>query len=59
MLDVPDVDNDDWNDVWDYSFQYLISVKERLNTFQISHYSYLVLDRVRKFLPTGLYDYWL
>lgn len=37
LVDIPDLDRDDWSDIWDLSFKQLVSLRDRFIQFKIIH----------------------
>lgn len=40
LRDIPDLDNDDWDEVWDSPFRSLASLRDRLIQFKLVHRAY-------------------
>lgn len=52
--DIPNFDNDDWDDIWDFPFSSLVSLRDRLIQFKIVHRAYFTPHRLHKMNPTPL-----
>lgn len=48
-LDIPSLDNDDWEDMLDYPLQQLVSTRDRLIQFKIIPHNFLTPERLATF----------
>lgn len=46
--DVPELDTEDWEDIWDYPMHILVSARDRLIQFNILHRIYLMPRRLHR-----------
>lgn len=58
QLDIPSLDNDDWDDVWDFPFRSLVSMRDRLIQFKIVHRAYFTPHRLHQMNPTCPSECW-
>lgn len=56
--DIPDFDSDDWDDVWDFPFSSLVSLRDRLIQFKIVHRAYFTPHRLHKMNPDSPLECW-
>lgn len=56
--DIPDLDNDDWDDIWDFPFSSLVSLRDHLIQFKIVHRAYFTLYRLPKMNPESPLGCW-
>ena len=46
--DDPELDSEDWVDIWDFPFKILVSLRDRLIQYKIVHRAYLTPARVHR-----------
>lgn len=54
----PQMDGDDWDDLWDINFTRLVSARDQLIQFKFLHRIYLTLARLTKMFPTHSSSCW-
>lgn len=47
LVELPELDGKDWEDIWEYPFSQLVSSKDRLIQFKIMHMLYLTPHRLQ------------
>lgn len=52
IADIPNLDNDDWSNVWDFPFKQLVSLYNRLIQIKIVHRAYFTPYWVHKMDPS-------
>lgn len=45
---LPELDSEDWEDIWDYSFSHLVSSRDRFIQFKILHIFHLMPYKIHK-----------
>lgn len=55
--DVPELDSEDWEDAWDFTFKILVSLRDCLIQFKVVYRAYLASHRLHKMRPS-LSSYW-
>lgn len=56
--DIPALDNDDWDDVWDFPFRSLVSIRDRVVQFKIVHRAYFTPHRLHLMNPQHSPECW-
>lgn len=56
MRDVPKLDEENWEEIWGFPFQILVSLRDKLTQFKITHRIYYTTYRLYKMCP--LNDCW-
>lgn len=56
LIDYPDLDAEDWEDIWEYPFSQLAAVKDHLIQFKLVHRAYLTPQRLNQIYP-GAYPH--
>lgn len=52
VWDIPELDSEDWEDMWDFPFKILVSLRDRLIQYKIVHRAYLTPSRLYKMMPS-------
>lgn len=57
-VEVPEIQGEDWDDVWTQPFKHLVSARDRLTQFTFLHRSYYTLHRLANFFRTFSDECW-
>lgn len=56
--EIADIQGEDWDDMWDHPFKYLVSARDRLIHFKFLHRVYLTPARLSRIYPTVSSQCW-
>lgn len=56
--DIPELDYDDWDDVWDFPFRSLVSLSDHLIQFKMVYRSYYRLHKMSSTCSPGVLEVW-
>lgn len=51
-MQIPDIQGEDWDDMWDHPFKHLVSARDRLIQFKFLHRIYLTPARLSRIYPS-------
>lgn len=57
-MEVPEIQGEDWDELWMQPFRHLVSARDRLIQFKFLHRSYLTPARLHKIFPTVSAECW-